>query len=146
MPHPAAEAGSVPHREALSALMTQVDADVWVLTEGHRDFAPGSGYRLVTHSADAPDRDVARGECWVAIWSRVGGEPVGLTADLERAAAGGHGDESSPKTHKCLGFVGIIASILEIASRAFRNSNCLEIANSVRVLWKSAEDLSAIFQ
>ena len=40
--------------------MARVDADVWVLTETHRDLSPGPGYRLVSHSEDAPDRD-ARG-------------------------------------------------------------------------------------
>jgi hypothetical protein len=68
-------------------MMAALGVDVWVITEIHRDFAPGPGYRLIAHSADAPDRDAARGECWVAIWSRLPAEPVALTADPERTAA-----------------------------------------------------------
>jgi endonuclease/exonuclease/phosphatase family metal-dependent hydrolase len=63
------------------------DADVWVLTESFRDFAPTDQHRLVAWSADAPDRQAESGECWVVIWSRLPAEPVPLTADLERAAA-----------------------------------------------------------
>ena len=71
----------------LSALMAGLDIDVWVLTETHRDFRPRSGFDLVTHSADAPDRDTGRGECWVAVWSRLPAGPVVLAADAERTAA-----------------------------------------------------------
>ena len=67
--------------------MAQVVADVWILTETHRDFAPGQGFRLAAYSADAPDREAARGECWVAIWTREQTAPVTLTRDTERAAA-----------------------------------------------------------
>jgi hypothetical protein len=70
----------------LLELRSLVDADVWVLTETHREFSPGAGYRLVSQSADAPDRVFSRGECWTAIWSRLPAEPVALTADLERVA------------------------------------------------------------
>ncbi len=67
--------------------MGRIDADVWVLTETHRDFIPGTGYQLVAYSADAPDRDAGCGECWVAIWSRRPAAPVSLSANLERVAA-----------------------------------------------------------
>ena len=67
--------------------MSQVDADVWVLTETHIEFSPGSDFSLVAYSADAPDRNSKNGECWVAIWSRLGGSSVQLTADCERVAA-----------------------------------------------------------
>jgi len=67
--------------------INQVNADVWVLTETSVEFSPGPEFCLLAHSANAPDRDAKQGECWVAIWSRVGGDCVQLTADLERAAA-----------------------------------------------------------
>jgi hypothetical protein len=67
--------------------MGRIGADVWVLTETHREFSPGPGYLLVASSADAPDRDAKRGECWVAIWSKLPAVPIHLTADLERVAA-----------------------------------------------------------
>jgi hypothetical protein len=79
--------GGSARAEQLQSRMAAVAADVWVLTETHRDFPPCPGYRLVSHSADAPDRDTGRGECWVAIWSRLPAERVELTADLERVAA-----------------------------------------------------------
>ena len=72
---------------ALRNAMYKVNADVWVLTETHVEFSPGPDYYLLAHSADAPDRDSKRGECWVAIWSRSAGDSVQLTADLERVAA-----------------------------------------------------------
>lgn len=79
--------GSSARAAKLLDLMVPVEADVWVLTETHRGFSPGPGYRLIADSTDAPDRDAPRGECWVAIWSRLPAEPVELTADLERVAA-----------------------------------------------------------
>jgi hypothetical protein len=80
--------GSVRATRIIDA-MTRVAADVWVLTESYRDFTPGIGYRLVSSSIDAPDRDAAAGECWVAIWSRLASlsGPVELNNDLERVAA-----------------------------------------------------------
>jgi hypothetical protein len=68
-------------------LMARVAADVWVLTETHRDFAPGADFRLVASSANAPDRHSDRGETWVAIWSRQPSEGVESVADPERACA-----------------------------------------------------------
>lgn len=79
--------GSSARAATLLDLMARIGADVWVLTETHRDFPPGPGYRLVAHSADAPDRAAGQGECWVAVWSRLPAERVELTADLERVAA-----------------------------------------------------------
>jgi hypothetical protein len=67
--------------------MERIDADVWVLTETYRTFTPGSHYRLIDHSDDAPDRDANQGECWTAVWSRLPAEPVNLCADRERVAA-----------------------------------------------------------
>jgi hypothetical protein len=67
--------------------MKTIAPDVWVLTETYVGFSPGPEYELISHSADAPDREAADGECWVAIWSRLPGKRVGLSADLERATA-----------------------------------------------------------
>jgi hypothetical protein len=64
--------------------ISDIDADVWVLTEAHRDFWIGEAYQLIAHSG----RDAAMGaaECWVGIWSRVGGQ-ARPTDDGERTAA-----------------------------------------------------------
>jgi hypothetical protein len=67
--------------------MDAIRADVWVLTETWRDLKPGPGYALIAQSADAPDRESATGECWVAIWSRLPAEALPLSADPERTAA-----------------------------------------------------------
>ena len=53
-------------REALG----HIDADVWVLTESHPQFAPAAEYRHISMSAQAPDR--VHGGCWVTIWVRDG--------------------------------------------------------------------------
>ena len=73
--------------DALRKAMSHVNADVWVLTETHLDFSPSSEFSLLAHSENAPDRDSKRGECWVAIWSRLGGRSVQLMGDRERVAA-----------------------------------------------------------
>jgi hypothetical protein len=71
-------------RSALLRLMEPRNADIWVLTETSRDFAPGAGYRLIAASNDAPDRGA--GECWVAIWSRLPAAAVETCAELDRTA------------------------------------------------------------
>ena len=67
--------------------ITQVDADVWVLTESHPAFVPAAGYELAAISAPAPDR-VAGGR-WVAVWVRHGThvEPFAVSGEPERCAA-----------------------------------------------------------
>lgn len=72
---------------ALRAHMDAINPDVWVLTETVRDLCPGPDYTLVASSTDAPDREAARGECWVAVWSRLPATSLPLTADPERTAA-----------------------------------------------------------
>ena len=67
--------------------INQVNADVWILTETYVGFSPGSEFSLLAHSDNAPDRNAKQGECWVAIWSRLDGNCVQLTADCERVAA-----------------------------------------------------------
>jgi endonuclease/exonuclease/phosphatase family metal-dependent hydrolase len=81
--------GKSDRKERLAEQMAHVNADVWVLTESFRDFAPGDDHRLVASSVDAPDRDAAAGECWVAIWVRcaVPAARVELAKDTQRAAA-----------------------------------------------------------
>ena len=64
-----------------------MNADVWVLTETHVEFSPGSDFYLLAHSAEEPDRNSKSGECWVAIWSRSVGHSVQLMGDRERVAA-----------------------------------------------------------
>jgi len=79
---PGVGARSARIREALG----QVDADVWVLTESHPEFAPADQYERIAVSAPAPDR--VNGGCWVAIWVRQGipAEALVLTGEPERAA------------------------------------------------------------
>lgn len=45
-----------------------VDADIWILTEAHEDFAPKEGYFSVV--SGTPDRVSNPGEKWSAIWSK----------------------------------------------------------------------------
>lgn len=64
--------------------MRSIKADIWVLTESRTSVSPGDEFTLIAHTrrdgADSPD------ECWVAIWSRVGGDSL-PTADGDRSAA-----------------------------------------------------------
>jgi hypothetical protein len=71
-------------REALLARVATINADVWVLTETRRGFAPGAEYALASVSAPAPDRH--RDESWVSIWSRLPSSPLALNAEPERTA------------------------------------------------------------
>lgn len=93
---------------ALRDHMSVVNADVWVLTESHRELAPDSaaprqdgagdrdpppaprprpdGHALIASSHQAPDRGPDAGERWVTIWSRIPAEPIALGADPERTA------------------------------------------------------------
>jgi len=68
----------------LAAQIVRIDADVWVLTESHVAFSPGREYNLVAHSSRLNSPDPA--ECWVAIWTRIGGQLV-ETTDTDRTAA-----------------------------------------------------------
>src|SRR4051812_30650594 len=81
--------GSSARATQLAELMGHVKADVWVLTETHRDFRSGPGYELIAHSEAAADRDASKGECWAAIWARqlLQAEPLALRRDPERVAA-----------------------------------------------------------
>ena len=64
--------------------MQDVGADIWILTESRETVSPGEGFTLVARSGrDGAEQD---GECWVAIWSRVGGAQL-PTSDQDRSAA-----------------------------------------------------------
>jgi endonuclease/exonuclease/phosphatase family metal-dependent hydrolase len=72
-------------RIAVAQWVDRIDADVWVLTETDDALSPGPAYRCVaTTLTDRPGRS---GEQWVAIWSRLPIEPLGLTNDPSRAVA-----------------------------------------------------------
>ena len=65
--------------------MDRVDADVWVLTETHRELAPAEGVEGV---ACAPMEGPALpGEVWVAIWSRWPLRALRVDGDPGRMAA-----------------------------------------------------------
>jgi hypothetical protein len=49
--------------------MRRIDADVWVLTETHRDMSPGPEFQAV--ASIGADRPQKFGECWTMIWSRL---------------------------------------------------------------------------
>ena len=66
----------------LSAHIARADADIWVFTESHVAVDPGSAYELVARSTRLGAHD---DECWVAIWSRVGGASVPCS-DSDRSA------------------------------------------------------------
>jgi endonuclease/exonuclease/phosphatase family metal-dependent hydrolase len=73
--------------ERIRRELGRIDADVWVLTETHPGFAPGSHYDPVAASTAAPDR--RRGGRWGMIWARTGvsAEALPLDGEPERSAA-----------------------------------------------------------
>ena len=64
--------------------MAAVNADVWVLTEGHAEVSPGEAYRLISQSECAGNGTL--GERWIGIWSRLPANAV-MTVDRDRTAA-----------------------------------------------------------
>jgi endonuclease/exonuclease/phosphatase family metal-dependent hydrolase len=72
---------------ALKEAMAEVAADIWVLTETWLSLSPGPEYALVAQSENASDRDAAEGEVWCAVWSRLPGAAVRLSAEPDRTAA-----------------------------------------------------------
>lgn len=73
--------------DRIRAAMGEIDADVWVLTESHPEFAPGAGYsRPATSCTCSPDR--RKGGCWVAIWTRedLAATAVPVEGEPERSA------------------------------------------------------------
>lgn len=79
--------GSGERTRRIGAAIADVEADLWVLTETHRLFAPGSGYREVAFSSAANDRE--EGEQWVSIWvrSEIGAVALEVVGEPERSAA-----------------------------------------------------------
>lgn len=71
--------------ERTLAMIGDVKADVWVLTETREQLRPSEGYVFAAHSSIAKDRGI--GETWVSIWSKTPGEKIPLQADPERSAA-----------------------------------------------------------
>src|SRR5687767_2854937 len=51
--------------------MSEVNADVWVLTETWRSFSPGAGYHLIARSHEAADLEGRPDRCWVSIWAKL---------------------------------------------------------------------------
>jgi len=52
----------------IQAKLSQINADIWILTETHELVSPGSGYSSVM--SGEPDRESEPGEHWAGIWSR----------------------------------------------------------------------------
>lgn len=66
--------------------MSEVDADIWILTETHEELSPGVGFSGVF--SGEPDQPSKIGERWVGIWSRHRTEPLGaFVSDGARCAA-----------------------------------------------------------
>ena len=76
---------SRPRRERVARWLTEVDADVWVLTETLPGFAPDSGFACV--AASTPDEPERQDETWSAIWSRFPMEPLAPTSDPARSVS-----------------------------------------------------------
>jgi len=79
--------GSGVRTQRLRRALEMIDADVWVLTETHREFSPGASYREAAVSGTAPDR--TDGERWVSLWVRdsLMALPLTLRGEPERSAA-----------------------------------------------------------
>jgi len=72
-------------REAFAHWMSEVDADVWVLTETCDDIAPGENYHA--HSTRGADREGDSHERWVTIWSRYPLETLETSDPVRTVAA-----------------------------------------------------------
>ncbi len=68
--------------KALLEHIDKIKADIWILTETHKDFSPGEGYSCVALSSE--ERKDTPGEYWTAIWTRGEGEQIPLTNDPQR--------------------------------------------------------------
>jgi hypothetical protein len=66
--------------------MAKADADIWILTETHKELSPGIGFSGVF--SGEPDQSSKAGERWVGIWSRHRPEPLDdFVSDGARCAA-----------------------------------------------------------
>jgi hypothetical protein len=52
----------------IRSAMSDIAADIWILTETHQQISPGEEFSPVT--SEDPDRESKPGERWAAIWSR----------------------------------------------------------------------------
>lgn len=66
--------------------MSEIKADIWVLTETLDDLSPGEGYKCIARSEPAADLETYKNACWTAIWSRIGGTSSALKEERDRAA------------------------------------------------------------
>jgi len=72
------------------AVLDEVNADVWILTETHADLAPGNGYTPFSSQEriNIVNRSVVSGSSWVTIWARDALRPRRLqVTDEMRTAA-----------------------------------------------------------
>ena len=71
---------------SIRSSMSNVAADIWILTETHQQISPGEEFSSVT--SEDPDRESKPGERWVAIWSRFPLESLSLfVSDNQRCTA-----------------------------------------------------------
>ena len=69
----------------IRAMLKEIDADVWVLTETRSDLSPGPEY--VGFTSAASDRAGHLTEVWTAIWSRLQTKHLPVSGDPARTAA-----------------------------------------------------------
>jgi len=87
----------------IDAVMSEVAADIWVLTETHKDIVPVSFYSITSEEQDPGSR---AGERWSAILSRYPVESLGdFVSDKIRCAAG-------KLEHPQLGLIVVYALVL----------------------------------
>lgn len=79
----------VPNQNRVASIhsaMSDIAADIWVLTETHQQISPGEGFSSVT--SEDPDRESKQGERWTAIWSQFHLEPLSsFVSDNQRCTA-----------------------------------------------------------
>lgn len=77
--------------DALRAVLSANQADIWVLTETHDDLQPSSQCEFVAHTEPRPKNwsGIRSGSRWVSIWSRfpIIADVTLSTADKERTIA-----------------------------------------------------------
>ena len=116
--------------------MTAVEADVWVLTEAHAQVAPGPEYELVARStpigADDPD------DCWVAIWSRVGGAAISVSVDDRASAFELPTDEATP--------LAVYGPVLPWLGSAWRDAPAIDGHAFAACLAAQAKDWATLSQ
>ena len=95
----------------IDSVMSKVDADIWILTETHKDIVPVSFYTAMNEEQDPKSKP---GERWSAILSRYPIEPLGdFVSDKIRCVAG-------KLEHPQLGVVIVYALVLPWAGSQWR--------------------------